>query len=74
MDTWVDKKLSNKTFSFKSEKSDKWNIILLSTTLEFTWLVVGLYGKKWPSPSVPKRKLGPPNKDGPQEIWHFPSP
>ena len=25
-----------------------------------------------PTP-LPKRKLGPPNTEGPQEIWNFPS-
>ena len=31
-----------------------------------------LYGRKWPSPPLPKRKLGPPNAGGSQEI--FPGP
>ena len=33
-----------------------------------------LYGRKWPSPLSPKRKLGHPNTEGPQEIWNLPSP
>ena len=33
-----------------------------------------LYGRKWPSPPLPKRKLGSLNTEGPQEIWNFQAP
>ena len=32
-----------------------------------------LYGRKWRS-LLQKRKLGPPNTEGPQEIWNIPRP
>ena len=50
-------------------------IILPSTILEFTQLVIyGFMEENGLAPPLPKRKLGPPNTEGPQEIWNLPSP
>ena len=50
-------------------------IILPSTILKFTWLVIdGFMEKYGPAPPLPKKKLGPPNREGPQETWNFPNP
>ena len=50
-------------------------IILLSTILEFRWLVIdGFMEGNDLALRLLKIELGSPNIEGPQEIWNFPSP
>ena len=45
---------------------------LSATVLEFTWLVIADFMKEnGPVYPIPKRKLGPPDTEGSQEIWIF---
>ena len=47
-------------------------IILPSTILEFTWLAIDSFIEENSSTfPLPKKKLGPHNTEGSQEIWNF---
>ena len=75
MDTWTNRKFSNWKFPSKSEKSWHTHMKQINfplTFLKFTWLAIDGFKEK--KTFLPKRKLGPPNTKGPQEIWNFPSP
>ena len=75
MDTLTDRKFLNRTFPGKSEKSQHTHMkqkSLSATVLEFTWLVIANFMKEnGPAYPIPKRKLGPPDTEGSQEIWIF---
>ena len=49
-------------------------IISPLTILESTWLVIDDFMEENGLAPLPKKKLGPPNTEGPQEIWNIPSP
>ena len=76
MDTWTGRKILKR--KFQSENVKNWHvqnnqITLPSTILGFPWLVIDHFTEENSLP-LPKRKLGPLNTEGPQEIWNLPGP
>ena len=76
MDAWAGRKILKRKFQGENVKC--WHvqikqITLPSTILEFPWLVIGDFTEE-NSLLLPKRKLGPLNTEGSQEIWNLPRP
>ena len=76
MDIWTSRKILKRKLQSENVESrhvEMKQITLPSTILGFPWLVIDDFTEENSLP-LPKKKLGPFNTEGPQEIWNLPRP